>query len=58
MGDKMSRKIIISFEVDSFLSNNDLCCAMDNAIELGLDRAINDKKIEDYNFSSKKVVVK
>lgn len=51
------REIIISFEVDSLLSDNDLCCAMDNIIEIGLDRAIEDKKISNYNFPSKNVAV-
>lgn len=51
------RKIVISFEVDSFLNDNDLHNAMDGAIELGLDRALEEKKIEDYDYSSKRVMV-
>jgi len=53
----MIREVIISFEVDSLLDDNDLCCAMDNTIEIGLDRAIEDKKISNYNFPSKNVAV-
>ena len=53
----MKRKIVISFEVDSFLDDNDLHNVMDGAIELGLDRALEEKKIEDYEYSSKRVMV-
>jgi len=54
----MIREVVISFEVDSLLNDNELCCAMDGAIELGLDRAIDDKKIVDYDFPSKNVIVR
>lgn len=57
MPKKMKRKVMISFDIESELSDNDLHNVMDGAIELGLDHAITEKKIKDYEFSSKRVLI-
>lgn len=53
----MKRRVTISFDVNSELNDTDLHCAMDRAIELGLDYVTTEKKITDYDFSSKKVMI-
>ena len=58
MPKRVKRKVMISFDIESELSDNDLHNVMDGAIELGLDYAITEKKIKDYyEFSSKRVLI-
>lgn len=55
---KRQVKVIVTFVVDSDLIDKALNNAVDSEMEGALDRLIDEGKINDYDYSSKKVEVR